>query len=53
MPIPHNRIEFKQAPGQRALVFKIKGRIPEGTVLNREQIEQIGYEFFLLTAGGA
>lgn len=47
--IPVNRIQFAQEPGQDALVFKLKGRAPEGVILTREEIEAIGYEFGLLT----
>jgi hypothetical protein len=44
-----NRIEYKQEPGDLAVVFKLKGRPPEGTILSRNEIEAIGYEFkFLL-----
>ena len=43
--IPMNRIEFKQQDNQMALVFKINGRIPEGKILSREEIEKIGYSF--------
>jgi len=45
-----NRGEYKQQPGKRALVFRLKKRINEGQVLNTiEEIESIGYEFGLLT----
>lgn len=44
-----NRIQFSQRIGQSAIVFKLKGRAPEGTILDRDQIEMIGYEFGLLT----
>jgi hypothetical protein len=47
--ISMNRIQFAQELGQDALVFKLKGRAPEGKVLDREEIESIGYEFGLLT----
>jgi hypothetical protein len=43
--VPVNRIQFAQELGQVALVFKLKGRAPEGVILNREEIEKIGYEF--------
>ena len=43
--IPMNRIEFKQQDNQMALVFKLNGRIPEGQILSREEIEKIGYSF--------
>lgn len=44
-----NRVEVHQQDDEVALVFKLKTRIPEGKVLNREEIEAIGYEFGLLT----
>lgn len=47
--IPVNRIQFAQEVGQSAIVFKLKGRAPEGVILSREEIESIGYEFGLLT----
>lgn len=43
--VPVNRIQFSQEVGQVALVFKLKGRAPEGVILNREEIEKIGFEF--------
>jgi hypothetical protein len=47
--IPMNRIQYSQTPGDSALVFKINGRIPEGKILSREDIDQIGFQFGLLT----
>jgi hypothetical protein len=44
-----NRVEFIQTFEDAALVFKLKRRAPEGVVLNLEEIEEIGYEFGLLT----
>lgn len=41
--IPVNRQQARQRPGQRALVFKINGRPPEGAVLDLGQLEDIGY----------
>jgi hypothetical protein len=46
--VPLNRTEFKQSAGDLALVFKLKQRPPEGKVLDRDEIEAIGYEFALL-----
>jgi len=46
---PVNRILYKQKPGDHALVFKLKGRPPEGKVLTIKEIEDIGYEWGLLT----
>lgn len=42
------RVEFRQTLADMALVFKLRGRVSEGQVLNREQLEAIGYEFGLL-----
>jgi len=47
-PVAVNRTEFKQTVGTVALVFKLKGRPPEGKVLSREELEEMGYEFGLL-----
>ena len=44
-----NRILFSQEVGQIAVVFKLKGRPPEGKILSIEEIEKIGYEFKVLT----
>lgn len=43
-----NRIEFVQSIKDTALIFKLKTRITEGKVLNRSEIEKIGYEFGIL-----
>ncbi|HSK74224.1 MAG TPA: DUF1874 domain-containing protein [Pyrinomonadaceae bacterium] len=47
--IEANRIEFYQKIDEAVLIFKLKKRVGEGKVLNREEIEKIGYEFGLLT----
>lgn len=47
--IPVNRIQFAQASGQSALVLKLRGRIPEGVVLDVASMEQIGYDLWLMT----
>lgn len=44
-----NRQQFAQQEGQDALVFKLKGRAPEGAILTSDEIEKIGYEFKLMT----
>lgn len=44
-----NRVEYRQTVGDAALIFKLKGRPPEGKVLSREELEEMGYEFGLLT----
>lgn len=44
-----NRIDFKQQTGQQALVFKLNSRPPEGVILTRKEIEELGYQFQLLS----
>lgn len=46
--VPLNRQMFAQAVGQEALVFKLNGRPPEGTILTEEDILKIGYKFQVL-----
>ncbi|PAB58345.1 YddF family protein [Anaeromicrobium sediminis] len=46
--IPMNRIQFKQAVGQKAVVIKLNERPPEGVVLSREEIDKIGYSLKLM-----
>jgi hypothetical protein len=48
-PVKFNRVEFTQKTDDVALVFKLKKRAPEGTVLCCEELEAIGYELGLLT----
>lgn len=43
-----NRIDFIQEIDDTALIFKLKTRIPEGKVLNRTEMEEIGYELGIL-----
>jgi STIV B116-like len=49
VPVEMNRIAYVQPVGHVALVFKLKGRVPEGTILSREQIDAMGYDFGLMT----
>lgn len=48
MDIPMNRINFEQEVGQKAIVFKLNKRPPEGCILSRDEIEEIGYSFKLM-----
>lgn len=48
MDIPMNRINFMQMVGQKAVVFKLNRRPKEGSVLSREQVEEVGYSFKLM-----
>lgn len=47
-PVAVNRMDFKQTVETAGLVFKLKGRPPEGKILSREELEEMGYEFGLL-----
>jgi hypothetical protein len=47
--VAFNRQMFAQEVGQQALVFKLNGRLMEGVVLTRQEIEEIGYSWKLLT----
>jgi hypothetical protein len=47
--IPVNRVQYKQGKGDIAIIFKLNGRSEEGKILTAEEIEEIGYEFGLLT----
>lgn len=47
--VPVNRMQYSQQPGEIAVVFKLKARAPEGVILTRAEIEEIGYEFGFLT----
>lgn len=44
-----HRQQFEQQAGQDALVFKLKGRAPEGKILTIKEINDMGYEFKLMT----
>lgn len=47
--IPMNRIDYKQEIDDIAIVFKLNRRVEEGRILSREDIEDIGYSFAILT----
>jgi hypothetical protein len=46
--IKMNRIQFEQQVGQLAIAFKLNERPPEGEILNREEVEQVGYSFKIM-----
>lgn len=48
-PVPPNRIDFKQQVEDAAIVFRLNKRAAEGVILTLEELEEIGYEFGLLT----
>ena len=47
-PIGFCRKELKQKVGQMALVFQLKERAQEGSILTMDQIEEVGYTFGIL-----
>jgi hypothetical protein len=47
--VPVNRISIYMEPGDRAVCFKLRQRPPEGQVLSAAQLEELGYDFMLLT----
>jgi hypothetical protein len=49
VPVPMNRIQYKQQQDDICICFKMNGRPAEGQILTREEIEAMGFEFKLLT----
>ena len=48
--VPVNRISlYELEVDTQLLCFKLKERAPEGVILSKEEIEEIGYEWKLLT----
>ncbi len=48
-PVAKNRLNFIQNTDEAALIFKLKKRAEEGEILSRAEIEEVGFEFGLLT----
>lgn len=46
--ISMNRIQFHQEIGQKAIVFKLNERPVEGAVLDKEEVESIGYSLKIM-----
>jgi len=46
--VPVNRIRIRMKKGDRAIVFRVLVRLPEGKVLSSEELSQIPYELGLL-----
>ena len=51
--VPMNRTQIAMQTGDVALVFRLKKRPPEGTVLDLQQLNAIGYQFGLLRCHAA
>ena len=47
--VPVNRVAIEMRPGDRAIVLRLKGRLPEGTVLTDAQMQEFPFELGLLT----
>jgi hypothetical protein len=43
-----NRIEVKMEPWDVAIIFKLRRRIEEGRILDVAEIDEIGYDFYLM-----
>lgn len=46
--VPVNRIQAVPKGGDLAISLKLNGRLPEGQVLDRAQLEEIGYTLYLM-----
>lgn len=49
--IEENRIPAVMRPGDKAIALKLRGRVPEGAILDLPAMEAIGYDLVLMTAG--
>lgn len=43
--VPMNRLTVEPQEGDTFLCFKLNSRPPEGAILDKEMLEQIGYSF--------
>lgn len=43
-----NRVLYSQQVGDKALIFKLNGRVPEGEILSVDAITEMGFSFGLL-----
>lgn len=46
--IPVNRVELQQQVGQKAIALKLNHRAPEGQILNKQQIMEVGFTLKLI-----
>jgi len=49
VPVESNRQGWFPEPGDSALCFKLNSRPKEGAILTRQELEEIGFSFKLLT----
>ena len=48
VPVQANRITVQPEPGDRFLCFKLDQRPPEGAILDREQLQELGASWVLM-----
>jgi hypothetical protein len=46
--VPMNRVQVAMEPGDRAIVFRLLTRLPEGVVLTAEELAALPFELGLL-----
>jgi phosphohistidine phosphatase SixA len=46
--VPMNRLSISLEPGDTMIVFKLNSRPAEGSILNRQQLEKIGFSFMII-----
>ena len=42
--IPHNRVQISMQPGDQAVVFRLRNRLPENAQLTLEEAKALSYE---------
>ncbi|PYB68555.1 hypothetical protein DMB44_04265 [Thermoplasma sp. Kam2015] len=46
--IPMSRVAIKMQPGDKAIVFRLLERLPEGKILSTDELKQLKFELGLL-----
>lgn len=46
--VPVSRVQVAPVPGDKLLCFKLKKRVPEGAILSKKEINELGYEWVLM-----
>jgi hypothetical protein len=46
--VPVSRAQVAPVPGDKLLCFKLKKRVPEGAILSKKEINELGYEWVLM-----
>ena len=47
-PVQHNRLTIALEGGDSMLCLKLRGRPPEGAILTKEQMDEIGYDLVIV-----